>query len=150
MLFIFRVYTYVMCFKEDFVQNSRQWSWRPLHSSERRGIPSGRSSIKQHSFGRRGLFFQIPLCLQKLWIVPGYIRLDISATCPDAFQCSTSKRISFPNIDMGRQLQPSILDKTRRAEDLQLSRRQSTLSGHSVRIMGIVCNKSAIVRTLGQ
>jgi len=33
--------------------------------------------------------------------------LDVSATCPDAFKCSTSKKISFPNIDMGRQLQPS-------------------------------------------
>jgi len=35
------------------------------------------------------------------------IRPDVSATRSDALQCSTSKRISFPNKDMGRQLQPS-------------------------------------------
>jgi hypothetical protein len=45
-------------------------------------------------------------CVQDLLIFPGCIRSDVSATRPDTIQCSTSKRISFPNTDMGRQLQP--------------------------------------------
>jgi hypothetical protein len=44
----------------------------------------------------------------------------------------------------------AILDKERRAEELQPSRRQSTLSECSVLIMTIACNRSQTVRTLGQ
>jgi hypothetical protein len=98
-------FSYVL--QEDSVQNSRQWSSSPLHPSEWLGIPSKRSSVKQHPSERLELFVQTPICIQKLRIVPGYIRLDVSATNPDAFQCSTSKRISFPNTDIRRQLQPS-------------------------------------------
>jgi hypothetical protein len=79
----------------------------PLHPSGRRGIPSEHSSVKKHPSGLRDLSVRTPIYIQKLRTVPGCIRSDISATRPDAFQCSTSKMISFPNTDMGRQLQPS-------------------------------------------
>jgi hypothetical protein len=84
-------------------------------------------------------------------------RSDVLATRPDALQFSTSKRISFQNIDMGRQLQTvrtsclhrpdAILDKVGRVEDVQLSGRQSTLSGCSDLIMKITCSRSATVQT---
>jgi hypothetical protein len=93
--------------QEDYVQNSRQWSSNPLHPSWWRGIPSGCSSIKQHLFGQRELFSRTSICIQKLWTVPSCIRSNVSATRLDAFKCSTSKKISFSNTDMGRQLQPS-------------------------------------------
>jgi hypothetical protein len=48
-----------------------------------------------------------PICVQKLRTVPSCICLDVSTTRSDVLQCSTSKGISFPNTDMGRQLQPS-------------------------------------------
>jgi hypothetical protein len=92
---------------EDSVQNSRQWSSNPLHPSGWRGIRFGRLSIKQHPSGWRELSIRTLICVQKLRTVPGYIRSDVSTTRSDAFQCSTNKRISFPNTDMGRQLQPS-------------------------------------------
>jgi len=76
--------------QEDSVQNSRQCSSDPLHQS-----------------GRQELSVQTPICIQKIQTIPCCIRLDVSATCLDSFQCSTSKRISFPNTNMGRQLQPS-------------------------------------------
>jgi hypothetical protein len=44
----------------------------------------------------------------------------------------------------------AILDKARHAKDLQPFGRQSSLSGRSVLIMEIACNRSATVRTLGQ
>jgi len=77
-----------------------------LHLSRQRDIPSGRSSVKQHSSRQRDIFVLTPICVQKLRTVPGCIHLNVSATRPDVFQCSTSKRISFPNTDLGRQLQP--------------------------------------------
>jgi hypothetical protein len=77
-----------------------------LHMSRQRGIPSGRSSVKQHLSGQRDISVRTPICVQKLRTVPGCIHLNVLATRPDAFQCSTSKRISFPNTDLGRQLQP--------------------------------------------
>jgi hypothetical protein len=50
--------------------------------------------------------FKKTLCkIQNSVVQFPYIRPDVSATRPDAFQCSTSKRISFQNTDMGRQLQ---------------------------------------------
>jgi len=45
--------------------------------------------------------------LYKLRTVLDCILPDVSATRPDAFQCSTSKNISFQNTNMGRQLQLS-------------------------------------------
>jgi hypothetical protein len=105
MLFIFGVYISVMCFKK--ILCGLQDNESPLHPSERRGILSGRSSVKQHPSERRELSVRTPICVQKLRTVPSYIHSDVSATCPNTFQCSTSKRISFPNTYMGRQLQPS-------------------------------------------
>jgi hypothetical protein len=51
-----------------------------------------------YPFGRRELSIWTSLCVQKLRTVIGCIR-------PDTFQCLTSKKISFQNTDMGRQLQ---------------------------------------------
>jgi hypothetical protein len=143
--------------QEDFVQSSRQWSLSPLHLSGRHGIPSGRSSIKQHSSGRRDLSVQTPICVQKLRTVPSCIHSDVSATRPDAFQCSTSKMISFPKHRYGKTAGTvrttllfhlnAILDKARHAEDFQLSGRQFTLSGRPVLIMKITCSKSTTVQT---
>jgi hypothetical protein len=60
---------------------------------------------------------------------------------PSVFQCLTSKMISFQNTNMGRQLQTvrmstlhlldTVIDKASCAEDVQLSGRQSALSGRS-------------------
>jgi hypothetical protein len=66
--------------QEDSVQDSKQCSSVPLYPSERRGIPSERSSVKASS----------------IWTIRTFR--------PDALQNSTSKRISFQNKDMGRQL----------------------------------------------
>jgi hypothetical protein len=60
---------------------------------------------KHHLSRRRDLSVQTSLGVQKLRTVLSCIRLDVSATRPDTFQCSTSKKISFQNTDMGRQLQ---------------------------------------------
>jgi len=93
--------------QEDSVHNSRQCSSSPLHPSRSRDISSGLSFVKHHPSRRRELSFRTPFCVQKLRTVPSCIRPDVSTTRPDALQCSTSKRISFPITDMGRQLQPS-------------------------------------------
>jgi hypothetical protein len=93
-------FSYVL--QEDSVQNSRQWSSSPLHPFGRRGILSGCSSVKQHPSGRQDLSIRTPICVQKLRVVPDCIRSDVSATRLDALQCSTSKRIFFPNTDMKR------------------------------------------------
>jgi hypothetical protein len=62
----------------------------------------GRSSVKQHPFGRRGYFVQTLINVQKFRTVQGCICSDVSPTCLDAIQCSTSKKISFTDTDMGR------------------------------------------------
>jgi hypothetical protein len=49
----------------------------------------------------------LSLYVQKLQTVLSCIHPNVSATRPNAFQCSTSKMISFQNTDIGRQLQPS-------------------------------------------
>jgi hypothetical protein len=49
--------------QEDSVQNSKQCSSVPLHPSERRGIPSGRSSVKASSVLTTRTFRpDVPLC----------------------------------------------------------------------------------------
>jgi hypothetical protein len=118
--------------QKDYVQNPRQWSSSPLHQSRRRGIPSGLSLVNQHPSGRRELSVRTPIYVQKLRTVLGCIRSDVSATRPDAIKCLTSKMISFPNIDMGRQLQPS--------------GRRGIPSGHYP-WYGKMCKKVATVRT---
>jgi hypothetical protein len=86
---------------------SLHFSSVPLHPSGRHGIPSGSSYVKYHSSGRRELFVRTSFCVQMLQTTLDYIRPNISTTRPDAFQCSTSQKISFQNTDIGRQLQPS-------------------------------------------
>jgi hypothetical protein len=54
--------------------------------------------------GRRELSVRTSLCVQKLRTILDCIRSDVSAKRPDVFQYLTSKRISFQNKDMGRQL----------------------------------------------
>jgi len=80
------LFCYVL--QEDSMRNSRQCCSSLLHPS-----------------GWRELSVRTPICIQKLWTVIGCIRPDVSATRPDALQCSTSKMISFQNTDMERQLQ---------------------------------------------
>jgi hypothetical protein len=70
-------------------------------------IPTERSSVKQHLSGRRGYSVRTPISVQKLRTVQDCICSDISATRPDDIQCSTRKRISFTDTDMGRELHPS-------------------------------------------
>jgi hypothetical protein len=99
------------------------------------------------------------MCLE----VSNYSRLHpfgLSATCLNAFQCSTSKMIFFPKHRHGKTVvtvrrtwlfcPDTILDKARSAKDLQPSGHQSSLSRCLVLIMEIACSRSATVRTLGQ
>jgi hypothetical protein len=62
---------------------------------------------KHHSSRERELSVQTFLYVESLRIVPGCIHPDILATRPDPSQCSTRKRTSFQNTDLGRPLQPS-------------------------------------------
>jgi hypothetical protein len=86
---------------------------------------------KQHPSGCGGNTVHTPISVEKLRGIQGFIRPNVMATCPDAlqsskriqrssasvrttlqyrpdaFQFSTSKRISFADTDMGRQLQLS-------------------------------------------
>jgi hypothetical protein len=96
-----------MCFEVDSAQIPKSEKSNPEIPSGRPCQPSRCSSVKQHPFGRRSYSIWTPLSAQNLRTVQGCIPLDISATRPDAIQCSTSKRISFANIDMRRQMQPS-------------------------------------------
>jgi hypothetical protein len=96
-----------MCFKKTLCRIQVSEVQAPCIRLDDVVISSKRSSVKKHPSGRWDLFIWTPICVQKLWTVPGCICLDISATRPDAIQCLTSKRISVPNTDIGRQLQPS-------------------------------------------
>jgi hypothetical protein len=78
--------------------------------SQRNRIPCIRPDVqlsKHHQSRRKELSVRTFLCVQKLRTDPGCIHPDVSATRPDALQCSTSKQISYQNINMGRQLHPS-------------------------------------------
>jgi hypothetical protein len=90
----------------------------PCQPSGRRVIPSGRPSVQ--SIGRPDEVSYLPdshlfkassvqtfPCVEKFRTAPACIRPDVSAARPDDTQCSTSFRISFQNIVMGRLLQPS-------------------------------------------
>jgi hypothetical protein len=78
-----------------FYADSNSENLDPKIPSRRRGIPSGRSSVKHHPSGRQELSIRTPLCVQKLRTVPSCISQDVLATHPDALQCLTSKQISF-------------------------------------------------------
>jgi hypothetical protein len=90
--------TFQLCASRKFCVESKTVKSDPLHPSGRPCQLSWRSSIKQHPFGLPSMSKQA---------VQGYIRSDVSATRPDAIQCSTSKRISLADTNMGSQLQPS-------------------------------------------
>jgi hypothetical protein len=67
-----------------------------------------RTLISQATSTRTTWFFvRTPISVQKLRTVQGYIHSDVPTTGLDIIQCSTSKRISFADTDMGRQLQLS-------------------------------------------
>jgi hypothetical protein len=83
------------------------YSIQSLHFSSVPLHPSERSYVKYHPSGRRELSVRTSFCVQKLQTTLDYIRPEVSATRPDAFQCSTSQKISFQNTDIGRQLPPS-------------------------------------------
>jgi len=151
--------TLQFCASRRFCAEFKTVKSDPLHPSGRFSYPSGRSSIKQHRFGRHGYFVRTPISVQKLQTVQGYIRSDFSATRPDAIQCSKSKKISFAEtygktaatVRMTCLHRPNnILDKARRGKELQLSRRQGYIVRTPVLIMEIACSRSATVRTVGQ
>jgi len=90
-----------------FCTYSKSKKLDPKISSGRPCQPSGRLSVKQHPSRWPCYSVRTPIKVQKLRTVQGYIRSDVSATRPNTIQCSTRKRISFSDTDMGRQLQPS-------------------------------------------
>jgi hypothetical protein len=57
--------------------------------------------------GRRELSVRTFPYVEKFQTAPACIHSDVSAARPNESQCSTSFRISFQNIVMGRSLQPS-------------------------------------------
>jgi hypothetical protein len=63
--------------------------------------------IQQHLSGRHGNTVRTPISVQKFQIVQGCICPDVSATRPNAHQCSTRNLISFSDTDMERQLHTS-------------------------------------------
>lgn len=73
------------------------------------------------------------LYVQKLLIVLGCICPSVSATGLNAFQCSTSKMISFQNTNLGRQLQPS---------------RQCSILVWTISLIDKLCRRRSTVRTL--
>lgn len=58
---------------------------------------------KHHSSGWQELSVQTFLCVENLWTILACIHPEFSATCLDAFQCSTSWKIYFQNRNIGRQ-----------------------------------------------
>jgi len=94
MLLLFRIYISFLCFKKILcgIQDSEV---NPLHPSRWRGYYVW-------------TFISQATSVQTAWLFrQSCIHSDVSATRPNSIQCSTSKRISFADIDMGRQLQLS-------------------------------------------
>jgi hypothetical protein len=88
--------------QEDSVQNSKQLVQFPcIRPNDMIFHPNAQLS-KHHPSGRRELSVRTFLCDEKLRIVQSCIRPNVSATCLDAVQCSTSYEISFQNTDMVR------------------------------------------------
>jgi len=132
--------------QEDSVQNSRHCSSSPLHLFGRRDILSGHSFVKHHPSGRWELSVRTPFCVQKLRTVLGYIRSDVSATRLDAFQCSTSKMISFSKHRY-RKTAATVQTAWYSVRTLSLIRQvvQKTFNRSDV-----VCSRSTTIRMLGQ
>jgi hypothetical protein len=106
MLFIFRIYMLVMCFKKILCgfQDSEVRSLASVQTS----MLTVQTLISQATSVRTTwLFHSDSHQCPEASSCSRLHHSDVSATCPKAIQCSTSKRISFANTDMGRQLQPS-------------------------------------------
>jgi len=103
---VFRVFLFKVIILKDSAQIPRKSYRIPCIRSDDLIFRPGDQLSKHHSSGWQELFFWTFLCVEKLQTAPSCIHPDVSATSPDAFQCSTRKRISFQNTDMGRQLQP--------------------------------------------
>jgi len=71
-----------------FCTDSKSKKSDPLHPSGRRDILSGCSTVQAPSIRTTRTFYRDFLCVEKLQIAPACIRLDVSATRPDATQCS--------------------------------------------------------------
>jgi hypothetical protein len=99
--------TFQLCVWRRFCAGFKTEKLNPFHPSRRPCQPSTHSSVKQHPSGRHGYSVRTLISVQKLQTILGCIYLDVSATRPDPIQCSTSKRISFADTDMGRQLHTS-------------------------------------------
>jgi hypothetical protein len=102
----FRVFVSEMCFskfKEDYVQFPSQKSQIPRFRPD---------SLVMRPDAHQCLLFKLA-SVRTLFRVreeSSFLSASVRTTwqyCPDASQCSTSKRIFFADIDMGRQLQPS-------------------------------------------
>jgi len=104
---LFSKSTFQFCASRRFCADFKTEKLNPLHPPRRPCQPSGHSSVKQHPSERRGYSVWTPISVEKLRTVQGCIPSDISAALPDAIQCSTSKRISFVDTNLGRQLQSS-------------------------------------------
>jgi hypothetical protein len=120
--------------QEDSVHNSKQCSSVPLHPSERRGIPFGRSSVKASSV-RTTRTFQtfrpdVPLCPKASnysWLHPSGC-LSNTSGCLSMFDKSKD---FFPKHKYGKIAATvrttwlfhldTILDKASRAKDVQPS-----------------------------
>jgi hypothetical protein len=130
-----------MCFKKTLCRIQDSEISSPLH-------PSGRNSysvwtlICQATFVRTTRSFRLndeifssklPSMSRSFELFQDCIHSDVSAIRSNAFQCSTSKRISFPKYRYGKIATTirttwlfrldAVLDKARRAEDLQPSGR---------------------------
>jgi hypothetical protein len=102
-----------MCFskfKEDSVQflsekksDPKLPSRRPSHASKRPSMSTVQACIRPDISTTRPDALQSSRRIQSS---SASVRMTWQYH-PDASQCSTSKRISFTNTDMGRQLQPS-------------------------------------------
>jgi hypothetical protein len=104
---IFRVFIFRVMFLKDSAQISSQRNHIPcIHPDDMIFRPDAQLS-KHHPSRRQELSVRTFLYVEKLRNIPGCIRPDVLATRPDTFQCSTRKRTSFQNTNMGRQLQPS-------------------------------------------
>jgi len=138
--------------QEYSMQNSKRCSSAPLHPFGWCGILSGHSSIKASSVW-------MSFYVQKLRTVLGCIHPDVSVTRLDAFQYSTSQRISFQNtyerttttVRTSWLFCPdAILDKASLTEDVQSSECQTPWFGLLGLNMEIKCSRSATVQVPGQ
>jgi hypothetical protein len=143
---LFRVYTSVISLKKTLCKIQNNTVQFPCIRPDDVVFRPDAHLSRHHLFGRRELFVRTPLCVQNLRTVLGCIRPNVLATCTGAFQCSTATTIWTTWLFCP----DAILDKASRAEDVQLSGRQTPWSGRLGLNMEITCSRSATVQTLGQ